>query len=67
MGPYEGAEGGHHSGGPQSAEAPLQTVTDREGRSETVLRAFIQELHAAGIEIGPDDRGFYEEAAGRQG
>jgi UTP--glucose-1-phosphate uridylyltransferase len=55
--------------GRNQRKLPLQTVTDREGRSETVLRVFIQELHAAGIDsigivIRPEDRGFYEEAAG---
>ena len=55
--------------GRNQRKLPLQTVTDRKGRSETVLRGFIQELHAAGIEaigivIRPEDRGFYEEAAG---
>ncbi|MEM0895810.1 MAG: sugar phosphate nucleotidyltransferase [Verrucomicrobiota bacterium] len=48
---------------------PLQTLTDREGQSRTVLRLFIDELRDAGIEkigviIRPGDHDVYEEAAG---
>ncbi|MEM9478112.1 MAG: sugar phosphate nucleotidyltransferase [Verrucomicrobiota bacterium] len=48
---------------------PLQTLTDREGQAQTVLRLFLDELRDAGIDkigviIRPGDRQVYEEAAG---
>jgi UTP--glucose-1-phosphate uridylyltransferase len=55
--------------GREQRKLPLQTLTDGDGRSRTVLRLFIEELLSAGIqEIGlvvmPGDEAIYEEAAG---
>lgn len=55
--------------GRNQRKLPLQTLTDRDGRSETVLRLFIDELRTAGIDqigivVKPGDREAFEEAAG---
>jgi UTP--glucose-1-phosphate uridylyltransferase len=55
--------------GREQRKLPLQTLTDGDGRSQTVLRLFIEELRSAGIEeiglvVMPGDKAMYEEAAG---
>lgn len=55
--------------GRSQRKLPLQTLTDRDGVSQTVLRLFLEEIRLAGIEeiglvIKPGDRKAYEEAAG---
>ncbi|MEM8954452.1 MAG: sugar phosphate nucleotidyltransferase [Verrucomicrobiota bacterium] len=58
--------------GREQRKLPLQTLTDGDGRSQTVLRLFIDELLSAGIEeigvvVMPGDEAGYREAAGEAG
>jgi UTP--glucose-1-phosphate uridylyltransferase len=57
--------------GREQRKLPLQTLTDGDGRSQTVLGLFIDELLSAGIEeiglvVMPGDEAAYEEAAGER-